>query len=158
MTEPTNDDISGLSPEELAAKRKKRTEGETGDGAGSAVSGFHRASGEGVVKLSVEKQKAVWADFRHLDLNEVVAAVAEFFSEFPSRASANLTVAWDNGVKGGFAINNMIIKFGQDVAMAVRERTRESAVAVKRKYGINIKFRQRNGINVTAPVNQAGLT
>jgi len=146
------------SEEEIAAaKRKKRGEGEGKGEAGAVTSGFTRASGEGrIERLSTEKQKGVWADHKHLDFNEVVAAVAEFFSEFPARASANLSVAWDSGTKGGFAIINMAIKFGQDVAMAVRERTRESAVQVRRRYGINIRVR-RGGVTVTAPNPQAGL-
>ena len=134
-------------------RKKRRGEGE--GQAGSANSGFKRASGEGIVTLSVEDKKRVWADFRHLDLNEVVAAVAEFFSEFPARASANLSVAWD---KGGYAIINMAIKFGQDVAMAVRERTRESAVQVRKRYGINIKFKNRGGMAVTPGPQGAGLS
>lgn len=147
MTEMTDDEIE---------KKKKKSGGETESGSASAAgSTYVRASGEGIAKLSVEKTKAVWADFRHLDLNEVVAAVAEFFSEFPARASANLSVAWNS--VGGYAIVNMAIKFGQDVAMAVRERTRESAVQVRRRYGINIKFKQRGGVGVTMPNPGAGL-
>ena len=139
---------------EEEAKRKKRGEGEA-DGSASTGTTFTRASGEGIAKLSVEKQKQVWADFRHLDLNEVVIAVAEFFSEFPARASANISVAWNTK---GYAIVNMAIKFGQDVAMAVRERTRESAVQVKKRYGINLKFRQRGGVGASVAANPgAGL-
>ena len=69
------------------SKRKKRGEGEGESGAAGTATTYVRASGEGIVRLSVEQTKKVWADFRHLDLNEVVGAVAEFFSEFPARAS-----------------------------------------------------------------------
>lgn len=140
--------------EEEKRKKKKRGEGESDSGSASTGTTFVRASGEGIAKLSVEKQKIVWGDFRHLDLNEVVIAVAEFFNEFPSRASANLAVDWNSR---GYAIVNMAIKFGQDVAMAVRERTRESSVQIKRRYGINLKFRQRGGVNNAANPQQAGL-
>lgn len=139
-------------------RRKKRGEGDSESGSASTGTAFVRASSDGsVAKLSSEKTKAVWADFRHLDLNEVVAAVAEFFSEFPARASANLSVAWGNA-KGGYAIINMAIKFGQDVAMAVKERTRESAVQIRKRYGISLKFKQRGGVtaNMTGPQG-AGL-
>jgi hypothetical protein len=145
---------SQVDADEIEAKRKKRGEGDSESGSVSTGTGFVRASGEGIVRLTVEQTKKVWADFRHLDLNEVVAAVAEFFSEFPARASANLSVVWG---KGSFAIINMAIKFGQDVATAVRERTRESAVQVRRRYGLNIKVR-RNGVTVSIPNPQAGLS
>ncbi len=141
MTELTQEQI-----EEIERKKKKRGEGDSESGSASTGVAFQRASGEGIAKLSVEKQKVVWNDFRHLDLNEVVAAVAEFFSEFPTRASANCVVAWEN-VKG-IAIVNLAIKFGQDVAMAVRERTRESAVRIKNNYGIRLKFAKRAGTSV----------
>ena len=125
--------------------------------AGSVVGGVTRASGEGIVRLTVEQTKKVWADFRHLDLNEVVASVAEFFSEFPARASANCVVAWEN--VRGIPIVNFAIKFGQDVAFAVRERTRESAVQVRKRYGINIKFKGRTGMAVAGPNPQgSGLS
>jgi hypothetical protein len=147
MTEPTDDEI------EAARRKKKRAEGETDTGSGSAATGFVRAGGDGIARLSTAKTKEVWAAFRALDLNEVVAAVAEFFSEFPTRASANLSVAWE----GRFAVVNLAIKFGQDVAIAVRERTRESAVQVRKRYGIKINVRG-NRMNVTSPNPHAGLT
>lgn len=151
-----SDPIDSTNEEELEAKRKKkRGEGEGSGEAGSAVAGYVRASGEGIVSLTVDQKKRVWADFRHLDLNEVVSVVAEFFSEFPARASANCVVAWENVM--GIPIVNMVIKFGQDVAMAVRERTRESAVQVRRRYGVNLKFRKR-GMAAAPPAHnpQAG--
>lgn len=144
----------GLIGGEQQEQRKKRGEGDSESGSASTGTTFVRASGEGIAKLSVEKQKQVWTDFRKLDLGEAVAAIAEFFSEFPARASANISVAWN---KGGFAIVNMAIKFGQDVAMAVRERTRESAVQVRRRYGINLKFKNRGGVPTNIPNPQAGL-
>lgn len=154
-SESTTPTLSLAVEEENQAQRKKSGEGDSESGSASTGTAYTRASGEGIAKLSLEKQKVVWNDFRHLDLNEVVIAVAEFFSEFPARASANLSVAWNN--VGGYAIINMAIKFGQDVATAVRERTRESAVQVRRRYGINIKFKQRGGVGVTMPNPQAGL-
>jgi hypothetical protein len=142
-----------MSEDEAAAARKKsRTGGDTDSGAVSVGTTFTRASGEGIAKLSVDKTKKVWADFRHLDLSEVVSAVAEFFSEFPARASANLTVKWN----GSYALVNMAIKFGQDVAMAVRERTRESAIQIRKRYGLNIKVR-RNGVMVSVPNPNLGI-
>ena len=153
---PASDMAARTTESDEETARKKRGEGDSESGSASTGTTFVRASGEGVIeRLSVEKQKKVWADFRHLDLNEVVAAVAEFFSEFPARASANLTVAWN---KGGYAIINLAVKFGQDVAQAVRERTREGSVRIKQKYGISLKFKGRGGVGTTINPNpQAGM-
>lgn len=145
-------DTTDNNDEEELKRKKKRGEGES-DGGTSSGTTFYRADAQGRitnVNLSVERRKQVWGDFRKLDLNESVVAIAEFFSEFPARASANLHVDWNSR---GYAIVNMAIKFGQDVAMAVRERTRESSVQIRRRYGINIKMRQRGGVpsNVANP-------
>ena len=77
----------------------------------------------GKVHLPPQKLKEVMADWRHLDFAAVVEAVAQFFSEMPMRASANLSVAWKQ--TKSFAIVNWIDKFGNKAAnelKAVREK------------------------------------
>jgi hypothetical protein len=135
---------------EKPQEKKKRED--TDDGSGTSAKGFTRPSGEGILKLTTDQQKTVWTDFRRLDFSQAVAAIAEFFNEYPARASANMSVAWGN-IKG-VAIINMSIKFGQDVATAVRERTKESAVAVKRRYGISVQAARRGPprVNSAPPI------
>jgi len=87
-------DITDDGDDEERRKKKKKDEGE-GDadswGRGKAGAG----SAMGRVRLPPQKLKEVMADWRHLDVDALIEAVTEFFSELPMRASANLSVFWD---------------------------------------------------------------
>ncbi len=106
--------VDEIDDDEEARRKKKKDEGE-GDadswGRGKAGAG---AMG-GKVHLPPQKLKEVMADWRHLDLAAVVEAVTEFFSALPMRASANLSVAWQQTKTNAksFAIVNWLIKYGE---------------------------------------------
>jgi len=101
MTDPIDDE------EELRRKKKKGGDEGEGDadswGRGKAGAGSMMSK----VRLPPQKLKEVMADWRHLDLAAVVQAVAEYFSEMPMRASANLSVAWKQ--TKSFAIVNWLV-------------------------------------------------
>jgi hypothetical protein len=98
--------------EDAARRRKKEDEGE-GDsdsfGRGKAGAGAGMSK---VKRLSPAALKTVMENWRHLDVEAVMQAVAEFFSDLPLRASANLTVAWEKT----FAVVNQVIAIGQIAA------------------------------------------
>jgi hypothetical protein len=134
MIEPTD--------ENEAKKRKTRKEGET-EGAASGNRGI-------VFSVDATKLKDIMANWRRLDMGEAVAAVAEFFGEGAARASANMIVKFDSATKAGFAIMTKFISFGQDMAGAMRTRSREATAQIRRKYGINIKVKKQ-GVTIVAP-------
>lgn len=116
MTDPIDE-----NEEEAARRKKKKDEGEGdsdswGRGKAGAVSGVRH--------LPPQKLKEVMADWRHLDIATVLQAVADFFSELPMRASANLSVLFDKSK--GFALVNWIISFGEKAAHNL-DMTREKA-------------------------------
>ncbi len=121
MTDPIDDDN-----EEAAALRAKK-KGDSGEGDQDSFGrGKAGAGASGGIRLPPHKLKEVMADWRHLDVSAVVEAVAEFFSEMPMRASANLSVTWEKtktNVKS-FAIVNWVIEFG-DKTVRELARTRE---------------------------------
>jgi len=129
---PPDDENEKIDPalveaEEEESKRKKSDSGE-GD-ADSFGRGKAGAGAAASVKISTQKLKGIMADWRHLDLNEVLEAVAEFFSEMPMRASANLSVTWEKTKSNAksFAIVNWVIEFGEGMVRELartRERTR----------------------------------
>ncbi|MFA4994025.1 MAG: hypothetical protein WC521_01825 [Bdellovibrionales bacterium] len=120
MTDP----IDSENEEELARRKKKKGEGE---GEGDADSWGRGKAGAGAmvgkVRLPPQKLKEVMADWRHLDVTAVARAVAEYFSELPMRASANLSVAWKQSKS--FALVNWLVTYGEKAAgelRAARER------------------------------------
>ena len=112
------------SVEEAEDGRSKKTD--TGEGDQDSFGRGKAGAGAGFAKLPPQKLKEVMADWRHLDVTAVMEAVAEFFSDLPMRASANLSVQWERTRSNAksFAIVNWIIEAGH---AAVREmaRTRE---------------------------------
>jgi len=115
-----------LSSNEEEHERKVE---DTGEGDSDSFGRGKAGAASGVAKISPQKLKEVMADWRHLDVTAVVEAVAEFFSELPMRASANLSVTWEktkSNVKS-FAIVNWMIEFGENTVRELartRERTR----------------------------------
>ena len=116
MTAPTDNE------DEEAAKRRKKDDSGEGD-SDSFGRGKAGAGTGGGIKISAQKLKQVMADWRHLDINEVAEAVAEFFGEV-LRASAHIAVDFvtKSNVKA-FAILEHSIKGGQKLA-AARTRAR----------------------------------
>jgi hypothetical protein len=154
MTDPTDN-------EKEAERHKKKGEGE---GEPIDVSGREFVSGGNTTErvnnrhLPPLKLKAVMADWRHLDVNAVAQAVAEFFAELPMRASANLSVFWEKTKR--FALVNDMIKFGEKAAndlKLTRERVRTKGRDTK---GFQNKREQkvnpRMGMNLgpTGPTGQ----
>jgi hypothetical protein len=143
MTAPTDDedDLTGKAggasfsateipneTEEEAAERRRKKKGDSGEGDSDSFGrGKAGAGAGGGIKISAQKLKQVMADWRQLDINELMDAVVEFFSEVPLRASANVLVNWvktaTSSVKS-FAIVNWAMDAGRN---AVRDwdRTRE---------------------------------
>ncbi len=113
--------VSEEDTEESAQRKRDEGEGDS-DSFGRGKAG----AGAGAIRLPPQKLKEVMADWRHLDVSAVVEAVAEFFSDWPMRAAANLSVAWTKTRANpkSFAIVNWVIEAGKS---AVRElaRTRE---------------------------------
>ena len=114
MTDPIDD-----NDEDAERRAKKKKGGDSGEGDsdswGRGKAGFGASGG---IRIPPQKLKEVMVDWRHLDVTAIVEAVAEFFSEMPMRASANLSVAWEKtktNVKS-FAIVNWVIEFGDRAA------------------------------------------
>lgn len=122
MTDATDD-------ENEEVRRKKK--GDSGEGdSDSWGRGKAGAGAGGGIRIPPTKLKEVMADWRHLDVKAVVEAVAEFFSDLPMRASANLQVKWEQtkaNVKS-FAIVNWLITFGERTALELA-RTRDTAAS-----------------------------
>lgn len=113
MTDPTDNE------NEETARRKKKDEGEgDSDSWGRGKAGAGAGVGRVTRHLPPLKLKEVVADWRHLDMQALVEAVAEFFSELPMRASANLSVAWKQTKSNAksFALVNWVISFGEKAA------------------------------------------
>ncbi|MFA5040782.1 MAG: hypothetical protein WC464_04015 [Bdellovibrionales bacterium] len=114
MIDPTDN-------EEEIARRKKKDEGEgDADSWGRGKAGAGAMAGK--VRLPPQKLKEVMADWRHLDVLAVIEAVADFFSALPMRASANLSVAWQQTKSNAksFAIVNWAIKYGEKAAKELK--------------------------------------
>ncbi|MDE2030289.1 MAG: hypothetical protein KGI97_06975 [Alphaproteobacteria bacterium] len=146
MTDMTED-------EDFQARRKKG--GDTGEGdADSFGRGKAGAGAGGGIKLSAQMMKRVVAEFRQLDVNELMDAVVEFFSE-KLRASANLVVNFAKNSSGdskGFTVVNAVIDAGRS---AVREfaRTRGNdarGLKQKQKPGFGMK----PGLSPSGPTGQ----
>jgi hypothetical protein len=122
------------SEEEIAARKKKK--GDSGEGDSDSFGrGKAGAGAGGGIKISVQKLKQVVAEWRQLDMNEIMEAVAEFFSVV-LRASAHCVVGWES-VKGvnakSFALINWAIKSGKDAALWTRDAARGAAGGMANK-------------------------
>jgi hypothetical protein len=114
--------------------------------------GKGRAGGGGGIKLPPNKLKDVVSVWKHLDLAEAVARVAEFFSEVPARASANLSVTWSTAKRHGFALVNHFISSGQEIAHLMRSRDAGFIKRLRTKYGVSAKR-----VGVTQQVMSPGM-
>lgn len=112
---------------------------ETGDGGNKKRSGKGSSGSGGGIRLPPNKLKEIMANWEQLDLAKTVARVAEFFSELPARASANMRVDWASMSRHGFAVVNHLISSGQEIAHFMRERTAGHVKKLRTKYGVNIK-------------------
>ena len=141
--------------EESVERKKKR--GDSGEGDSDSFGRGKAGSGAGVSKLPPHKLKEVMADWRHFDVAAVVEAVAEFFTEMPMRASANLSVKWErtkSNVKS-FALVNWVLEFG-DKTIRELAKTRERVRGAGRDTrGFQ---RRRPGIGMAPKLGPAGPT
>jgi len=117
MTDPTDQADEEDSLEEKKKKKKmKGDEGSEGDSDSWGRGKAGAASGRRI-RLSPQQLKKVMAEWRQLNVEQAVEAVAEFFADMPMRASANLAVVWTqikNNPKS-FAIVNWVHAFGEKV-------------------------------------------
>ena len=114
MTDSTDDEDDDESLEQKKKKKKKGEEGSEGD-SDSWGRGKAGAASGARIRLSPQQLKQAMAEWRQLDVEQAVHAVAEFFADMPMRASANLAVVW-NQVKNNpksFAIVNWVLAFGE---------------------------------------------
>ena len=105
------------------------------DKSGKGKAGGGKASGGGI-RLPPNKLAEVVKAFQYLDASKVAVRLAEFFSEMPARASANVQVNWANLRNHGFAIVTHMLAYGQEIARLMQNLTRENAERLRREYGI----------------------
>jgi|ERR1700722_11901712 len=155
MTDPIDND-------ELEQRKKKETEGKgrAGGSGSSEGSGALGTAARGITfSVDATRLKDIMANWRQMDLSETVTALIEFVSDGVMRASANLTVDWVKAATlkdAGYALNNKLIAFCQDMLRATRERTREATAYVQRKYGVNFKFKRGGQTIIASQKPQAG--
>jgi len=99
--------------------------------------GKKSSGGSGGVSLPPKKLKEVTTEWEFLDATKVVARLAEFFSELPARASANIEVSWANLKNQGHAIVTHLLK-AAEVSRLMFNLTRENVERLRREFGINI--------------------
>ncbi len=126
-----NDEIPTGSVEETTAIDK------SGEGK-SGKSGKSGGTAGGGIRLPPNKLKEVMGSWQHFDANEVMAQVAEFFSELPARASAHVQVSWANLQNQGFAIVTQILKVAKEISRLMHNLTRENVEILKHRYGVNV--------------------
>jgi hypothetical protein len=107
----------------------------TQSGKGKGKSG--KGGSGGGIRLPPNKIKEVHSDWEFLDATKVVARLAEFFSELPARASANLEVSWANIKNQGHAIVTHLLRTAE-VSRLMFNLTRENLDRLRREFGINI--------------------
>ncbi|HUY68263.1 MAG TPA: hypothetical protein VMV79_03070 [Alphaproteobacteria bacterium] len=90
----------------------------------------------GGIRLPASKIAEVAANFKYLDAKEALAALAEFFSELPARASAHLQVSWANLANQGFAIVTDLVKLGQRIYEYRLNPTRENRERLRLDFNI----------------------
>ena len=110
-------------------EREEDKEGKKGSGKASG-------SGSSGIRLPPNKLKEVMTNWEHLDASKVVARLAEFFSELPARASANVEVSWANLKNHGYAIVTNLLQFGQEISRLMHNPTRENVERLRSEYGI----------------------
>ncbi|MDD3029544.1 MAG: hypothetical protein PHS57_04610 [Alphaproteobacteria bacterium] len=137
--------VKKATPVRRSRVKKETGEGDTdsfGRGKAGTASGMARRA-RSKKTLAPARLKEVMANWRHLDMTEVVEALADFFSDWPMRASANLAVAWERTKTNAksFAIVNWAISFGENAwkeLRLVRERAVSSGTrGLKRKTTLN---------------------
>src|ERR1700722_18512628 len=105
--EQNDNEIENTTGDEPEGKGRSGKGGSSGSASGAvgAVAGAARFS------INPQQLKEIWAQWKQLNVGETVAAVAEFFSELPARASANLHVDWTKAANlknQGYALVNEV--------------------------------------------------
>lgn len=146
------------SPEDFEPDQTKRTDEDEGKGGKGRVGGSGSASGAAGVGstarfVNPQQVKQIWSEWKHMNVSEAVSAVAEFFSEFPARAAANLQVNFASVQKQGFAVVSQAISFGSEVAHLLRDRTAGNIKRLRTRYGIKVASSR-----VQAPKNNPSMS
>jgi hypothetical protein len=118
------------------------TEAEETSSAGESGKGKSGKSGgvgsTGGIRLPPNQLKEVTANWEYLDATKVAARLADFFSELPARASAQVQVSWANLQNQGFAIITQVLQFAKEVSSLMMNLTRENAEILRHRYGVNV--------------------
>jgi len=109
--------------------------GESGKGKSSKSGGVGSTGG---IRLPPNQLKEVTANWEYLDATKVAARLADFFSELPARASAQVQVSWANLQNQGFAIITQVLQFAKEVSSLMMNLTRENAEILRHRYGVNV--------------------
>ncbi len=123
---------------EIISNAESEDQGDKEEGEGRSGRGGRSGGGVGI-KLPPNKLKDVVSVWQHLDLADAVARVAEFFSELPARASANLSVNWSSVKRHGYALVSHFISSGQEIAHLMRSRDAGFIKRLRTKYGVNVR-------------------
>ncbi len=118
----------------LARTNESEKEDEGKKGSGGKASGGAGAAGG--IRLPPNKLKEIMQNWEHLDATKVVARLAEFFSELPARASANVEVKWTNLKNHGYAIVTNLLNYGQEISRLMHNLSRENVERLRSEYGI----------------------
>jgi hypothetical protein len=144
--------VDQIIDEDLNTKLEAEEDGKEGDG--KSGRGGRSGGGGGGIRLPPNMLKQVVESWKHMDLAETAVRVAEFFSEMPARASANLSVNWNTAKRHGFAVVNHIIASGQEIAQLMRSREAGHIKRLRNVYGINVMKRATNAIQPMQPMPQ----
>jgi hypothetical protein len=112
--------------------------GESGKGKSGKSGKSGSAGSTGGVRLPPNQLKEVTSNWEYLDASQVAARLADFFSELPARASAQVQVSWANLQNQGFAIITQVLKFAEEVSRLMMDLTRENAEILRHRYGVNV--------------------
>ena len=129
MNDATDNENNATGAAEDTDKSGKSGRGKVGSGGG------------GGIRLPPDKLKEVTGNWEYLDVTKVAARMADFFSELPARASAQMQVSWaelQGAGKEGFAIVTEILKYGQEISRLMHNLTRENVEILQVRYGLNV--------------------
>lgn len=124
-----------MSENEIKDSDASKT-GSTGKKGGSGTEGTGGSAGG--IRLSVNQFKDITNEREHLTGSNLATRLAEFFSELPAKASAQVQVSWANLKNHGYAIVTQLLKYGQEVARLVQNFTPQNAEILRMKYGLII--------------------
>jgi hypothetical protein len=89
------------------------------------------------IALSSSQEKDIRDTHRTYTASEIMERVAEFFSELPAIASANIRVSWANLKNHGYAIITQILKYAE-ISKLMLNPTRENIEKLRVEHGITM--------------------